>query len=130
MGVTLSFVSVICDHVDDLAAFYRSVFDLEPVDALASEHFRALRIGGTVLGFSARSAYEMLNLVDPGVEQPPTTFWTFEVDTDQQVDDLTGAAVSAGGRLVKPPYGTYYGAWQSVLLDPAGHAFRINHSSA
>ena len=129
MTASLSFVSVICDDVGSLAAFYGEVFDLASVDDLASEHFRALKIGDTVLGFSAPSAFEMLNLEAVG-PQAPTTFWTFEVDTAEQVNTLTQIAIDAGARCVKNPSRTYYGSWQSVLLDPAGNAFRINSTAA
>ena len=39
---------------------------------------------------------------------------------------LTDAAVKMGATLVKAPFTTYYGWYQSVLLDPEGNAFRIN----
>ena len=46
---------------------------------------------------------------------------------DNEVDRVTAAAVAAGATCVKEPGRTYYGAWQSVLLDPEGNAFRLNH---
>jgi uncharacterized glyoxalase superfamily protein PhnB len=54
-------------------------------------------------------------------------YLTFEADSDTDVDALTGKAVGLGARLLHQSYRTYYGAWQSVLADPQGNVFRINH---
>jgi predicted enzyme related to lactoylglutathione lyase len=43
------------------------------------------------------------------------------------VSAATERAVANGARLLHEPYETYYGAWQSVLADPDGNVFRINH---
>jgi predicted enzyme related to lactoylglutathione lyase len=47
---------------------------------------------------------------------------------DQPADVSTGAerAVALGGAVLKPPYATYYGEWQTVLSDPEGHVFRLS----
>jgi len=47
-----------------------------------------------------------------------------------EVDRLTPIAVAKGATLRKAPFTTYYGWYQSVLLDPEGNAFRINFGSA
>ncbi|MCZ4553937.1 VOC family protein [Gordonia rubripertincta] len=128
MTIGLSFASVFADDIGELSDFYRRVFGFDEVVELHSEHFRGLRVGGTVLGFSAHTAYDMLNLVAPergrdGV----SSFLTFEMADGDEVDTVTAAAIAAGGTCVKAPTRTYYGAWQSVFLDPEGNAFRINH---
>jgi uncharacterized glyoxalase superfamily protein PhnB len=56
-------------------------------------------------------------------------FATFDVDKAAEVDRLTPIAVAKGAVLRKAPFTTYYGWYQSVLLDPEGNAFRINFSS-
>ncbi|MGB3482434.1 MAG: VOC family protein [Mycobacterium sp.] len=123
----LSFASVITEDIEELSGFYRAVFDLAEVDELRSDHFRGLRMGETILGFSSTHAYELLNLDPPQDVSGTTQFLTFEVDSDKLVDIMTEAAVAEGARCVKEPARTYYGAWQSVLADPAGNVFRINH---
>ena len=128
MSVGLSFASVFAGDIESLSHFYRRVFGFDEVTELRSEHFRGMRVGDTILGFSAHTAYGMLNLeapehLGPGVR----SLLTFEADSDAQVDSLTAIAVAAGGTCLTPPARTYYGAWQSVLLDPEGNAFRINH---
>lgn len=128
-SVRLSFVSVISDDIVGLSGFYEEVFGLDEVVTLRSEHFRGLWIGETILGFSTKHAYALLNLTDPESVSEPSTFWTFEVDTESAVSAMTDAAVAAGARCVSAPARTYYGAWQSVLLDPEGNAFRVNHLS-
>lgn len=128
MTVGLSFASVFADDIEALSGFYGRVFGFDEVTELHSDHFRGLRVGGTVLGFSAHTAYDMLNLVAP--ETPDagvSSFLTFEMADDGEVDATTEAAIAAGATCVKQPARTYYGAWQSVFLDPEGNAFRINH---
>lgn len=128
MNVGLSFASMLAEDFAGLADFYQQLLDLDEVMELRSEHFRGLTIGGTILGFSAHTAYDMLNLVAPEKDSAGVnSFLTFEVDDDAQVDRLTAAAIAAGATCVKEPGRTYYGAWQSVLLDPEGNAFRLNH---
>ena len=128
-AVSLSFVSIFADDIDAEARFYQEVFDLVEVESLRSPHFRGLQLGPTVLGFSARAtAYDLLDLPRPepgaaGVR----TFITFEPTQRERVEELVGKAGTAGATLVQEPHGTYYGAWQAVLLDPEGNAFRINY---
>ena len=126
-SVQLSFASVITDDIVGLSTFYADLLNLEEVVELRSEHFRGLWVGDTVLGFSSPAAYALLNLQAPESVTGTTQFLTFEVDDDESVSRLTDAAVAAGAQCVSTPGRTYYGAWQSVLIDPAGNAFRINH---
>ena len=128
MTATLSFASFFATDVEKLSTFYADLLDLDEVVELRSEHFRGLRIGPTILGFSATSAYQMLNLTPPAASGDGVdTFLTFEMPNEPEVDVVTAAAVAAGAVCVRQPGPTYYGAWQSVLLDPEGNAFRLNH---
>ncbi|MGC0362142.1 putative enzyme related to lactoylglutathione lyase [Rhodococcus sp. 27YEA15] len=128
MDVALSFSSLCARDIVALSDFYGNLFGLEEVLALRSPHFRGLTIGETILGFSGPAVYDLLNLIPP---QPESTgvqsFLTFEVPDVDAVNSVTDAAVNAGATCVSAPARTYYGAWQSVLLDPEGNAFRINH---
>ncbi|GAA0292578.1 VOC family protein [Kineococcus aurantiacus] len=126
--VSLSFTSLVVEDPARSANFYQEVFDLLEVSELTSKWFRGLWIGPTVLGFSHPEAYELLGLDDPGRQaRDVRTFLTMEADSDDQVDHLTQKATSLGAALLSRPARTYYGAWQSVLLDADGHAFRIDH---
>lgn len=126
--MALSFASVFASDISALSGYYERVFDLPEVAELTSPHFRGLWVGPTVLGFSAFSAYELLQLPQPKVRGPGvTSFLTFECASEPDVTRSVEAAVAEGGSLVQAPHRTYYGAWQAVLLDPEGNAFRINH---
>ena len=123
----LSFTSIMTPDVVGLSTFYEDLFGLATVPSLDSPHFRGLRSGDVVIGFSGPSAYDLLNLPRPdegayGI----ASFVTFDVDRPQEVDALTQRAVDAGATLRWGPGETYYGAHQSTLLDPEGNAFRIN----
>lgn len=115
------------DDIVGLSGFYADLLDLEEVVSLRSEHFRGLKIGDTILGFSSHHAYELLNLSPPHSRDGNVSFLTFELADDAAVDVMTDRAVAAGAKCVRSPNRTYYGAWQSVLLDPEGNAFRLNH---
>jgi catechol 2,3-dioxygenase-like lactoylglutathione lyase family enzyme len=126
--VALSFASLLVRDIDRVADYYRSVFGLTEVDELASPHFRGLRLGGTILGFSGPHAYELLKIERPTADHVSVhSFLTFETEDTGEVDRLTARALECGGTLVSEPGDTYYGAWQSVLADPEGNVFRINH---
>jgi catechol 2,3-dioxygenase-like lactoylglutathione lyase family enzyme len=127
MGVSLSFASLMVHEPDRSVGFYAELFGLPEVAELASPYFRGLRIGPTVLGFSGPEAYGLLELPAPaGGADGIDTFLTFEAPDRDAVSTLTARAAELGGVVVKEPYDTYYGAWQSVVRDPDGHAFRIN----
>lgn len=127
-AASLSFTSILASDVVSLSAFYQQLFDLDTVPSLDSPHFRGLRSGRVIIGFSAPSAYELLNLPRPVGDDPGLrSFLTFDVDGPDEVDVLTVKATYAGATLRWGPGETYYGAHQSTLLDPEGNAFRINH---
>jgi len=123
----ISLASIVADDIAALSAFYAEVFELPEVIELRSDIFVGLDIGGTTLGFSAPVVYEMLGLQEWAPATGTRQYLTFEADSDADVDRLTAAAAARGARLLHPPYETYYGAWQSVLADPEGNPFRINH---
>lgn len=101
---TLSFASVFASDIEKLSTFYADLLGLPEVTELRSEHFRGLRIGPTILGFSAPSAYAMLNLTAPGEgAEGVDTFLTFEMPDAATVDSTTAAAVAAGARCVREP---------------------------
>jgi uncharacterized glyoxalase superfamily protein PhnB len=129
-GVWLSFSSIFAADIEALSAYYADVFGLAEVISLRSPHFRGLQVGATILGFSAAAtAYELLELDRPRTADPAVrTFVTFEMDSAGAVDKTVALAVPAGATLIQDPHQTYYGAWQAVLLDPEGNAFRINYS--
>ncbi len=63
----------------------------------------------------------------PQTEPGDRVFQTFNVDSPEEVQRLTRQAAVLGAQVVKEPFETYYGWYQSVLRDPDGNAFRINY---
>jgi catechol 2,3-dioxygenase-like lactoylglutathione lyase family enzyme len=122
-------VSVFCTDLDAVFTFYRDLLALDEVAAVRSPIYRALAVpGGEDLGFHAPPAVEVLEVghLRPGV--PAVSHHpTFHVGSNGRVDALSALAISLGGTLVKGPYLTYYDAWQSVVQDPEGNMFRLNH---
>lgn len=122
----VSFASVIATDMVDLAAYYSGLFGLREVETLRSQLFRGLLAGDVVLGFSHTDAAPLLEL-PPGKDGPGQQFLTFEVGSPEDVVEMTRRAVDEGGALIQAPHVTYYGAHQSVVADPEGNLFRINH---
>ncbi|MEN9506484.1 MAG: hypothetical protein RI958_2410 [Actinomycetota bacterium] len=127
MGVSISLASYISDDFVGLFEFYSTTFDLPEVTELHSEIFRGADVSGLTLGFSAPVVYEMLHIEEWADPKGTSQYLTFELESDEAVSAATERAVANGARLLHEPYETYYGAWQSVLADPDGNVFRINH---
>lgn len=125
--VSLSIASIIADDIVELSAFYASVFGLEELVEYRTEIFRGLDLGGVVLGFSPPQVYEMLQIADWADARGTRQYLTFETGSEEEVARLTESALMLGGRLLHAPYDTRYGSRQSVLADPEGNVFRINH---
>ena len=126
-GVSISLASYLCEDIVALSSFYAEVFDLAEVEELRSDIFRGLDADGVTIGFSALDAYDMLGIADWANPTGTAQYLTFEVDSEAEVVRRTELAVSKGATLLHEPYLTYYDAHQSVLADPAGNVFRINH---
>ena len=126
----LGYVNIFAQDVVKLAGFYADVFGLEEIIASRSPIFRGLKTKKANIGFNAHDAYELLNLPEAPDGAGIKAFTTFDVDSAAEVDRLTPIAVAKGATLRKAPFTTYYGWYQSVLLDPEGNAFRINFVSA
>ena len=122
----LAYTNIYTADIDRLADFYSTLFGLEEYVESRSPIFRGFRAGGTSLGFSGAGAYELLGM-EPQTGPGDRVFQTFNVDSPEEVRLLTQKAATLGAQIVKEPFETYYGWYQSVLRDPDGNAFRINY---
>lgn len=123
-------VNLFCRDPEALMRFYRDLLGLPERVEARSPIYRALRLGEAELGFNATDAYALLNLADrepAAVERGVRAYATFAVAEESAVDALAARVPDLGGRVVKAPCRTYYGAWQSVLADPEDNVFRLNH---
>lgn len=125
---TLSYVNLFCRDIDAVFGFYDGLFGLDEIVASRSPIFRGARTGGASIGFSAYEAYEILGLKEAKAGDGDRALITFEVEDRAAVDALTEKAVALGAAVVKTPFETYYGWYQSVLRDPEGQPFRINRA--
>lgn len=125
----LGYLNLFAHDIQKMSSFYADLFELEEIRESRSPIFRGLRTGKANLGFNAHDAYTLLNLQNAAGGAGIKSFATFDVDEAVEVDRLTPIAVAKGAVLRKAPFTTYYGWYQSVLLDPEGNAFRINFGS-
>ncbi len=122
----LSYVNVFARDASALSSFYRDVFGFPEIEAIRSPIFVGIDAGGCNIGFNAPAAYDMLGLGAQAQAAGARFLLNFDVADRAAVDALTATAVAAGAMLVKPGYETYYGWYQSVMLDPEGNVFRVN----
>ena len=122
----LSSVNIFTRNLDALAAFYAELFDLNEKTELRSPIYRALDVGGVMIGFNGFEAYTLLKLEDFSETSGVKSLLTFDVSNAAEVTRISEEAVKRGGKMIKPPYDTAYGSRQSVLFDPEGNVFRVN----
>ncbi|MDD0838320.1 bleomycin resistance protein [Curvibacter sp. HBC61] len=122
--------NLLCAEPEALMLFYQALLGLPEARASRSPIYRALEGHDFQLGFNAAPAYALLGLQgrEPAPDQPPpvTAYATFMLSTAAEVSEGAARVGALGGQLLKPPYATYYGQWQTVLADPAGNAFRLS----
>ena len=123
----LFYVNVFAKNMVALAEYYQTLFNLEEITASRSDYFRGFETGECCIGISSLDAYGLLSLTKPDT-QTDTILMTFGASSREDVDDRCNYAVKLGGKMLKPPFETYYGWYQAVLRDPEGNPFRINYT--
>jgi predicted lactoylglutathione lyase len=123
----LSYVNVFAADVVALSRFYMDVFGFAEVEAIRSPIFRGIDAGNCCIGFNAHDAYELLKLDAYRDTKGVKFLLNIDVEDTESVDRITERAAGLGATLIKAPYKTYYNWYQSVLLDPEGNVFRVNH---
>jgi catechol 2,3-dioxygenase-like lactoylglutathione lyase family enzyme len=127
MVPTPCLVSIICaDHVA-LAGFYAKVCGFPEITELQSPIFTALQTPSIALGFHARAAFELLGIDDASVPSGQMHL-NFDVGGPDDVIACGESFLAAGATLVKEPFQTYYGAFQTVFADPEGNIVRLTTS--
>lgn len=130
-------VNLFCRDIVAQARFYGHVLDAAEAESKRSPIYRALAVGPAELGFNAHAAHALLGLaarrrasVDTDGAPPPVTAYpTFELASPEAVEAAVARIEAAGGRLLKPPFATYYGQWQAVAEDPEQNVFRVAAAS-
>ncbi len=124
--IALAYTNIFTADIDRLATFYSELFGLKEIEESRSPIFRGFASSCSSIGFNAPDAYDLLGL-SPHDGQGDRVLQTFDAPDETTVSSLTDRAVELGATLVKAPFKTYYGWFQSVLRDPDGNAFRINY---
>lgn len=125
----LAYVNIFARDIEKLSSFYSQLLGFPEIEGHRSPIYRCLDVGGLELGFNALDAYKLLGLDARAVTEGREVriYPTFEAPDRASVDAAHAAVGPLGGRAVKAPYETYYNAWQTVLEDPEGNVFRVNH---
>lgn len=122
--------NLFCKDIEAQLRFYGQLLGVDEALHLRSPIYCGFELPGFQFGFHAPAAYRLLQLEDlapdPAGQRPVTGYPTFMLDTPAAVTDGSDRTAALGGRVIKAPYATYYGQWQSVLADPEGHVFRLS----
>ena len=130
MSARLAYANIFAEDIDALSQFYAELLGFPRMEERSSPIYRCLDCGGGLeLGFNAPLAYELLGVAGrkPAHDRKVSVYLTFEAGSADDVDGIADKAVALGGVIVKKPYDTYYNARQTVLEDPEGNVFRVNH---
>jgi predicted enzyme related to lactoylglutathione lyase len=122
---TLSWTNLFVDDLDSLPTFYMDVFGFEEIPEMRNPVFRGISTGRTNIGFMSPAVYGVLELEDESATAGVSFLLNVEVESTDEVDRLTEAAVAAGATLRMPAFMTGYGWYLSVLLDPERNVLRI-----
>lgn len=122
--------NLFCRDIEAQLHFYMALLDLPEAAHARSPIYRAIETPGFQFGFHAPAAYDLLLLGDrvppAGHEGAVSCYPTFMLETPDAVSSRAQRVAELGGKLIKPPYATYYAEWQTVLADPEGHVFRLS----
>lgn len=121
--------NLFCADPQAQLAFYLGLLDWPEAVESRSPIYRAVEQDGVQIGFNAQRAYALLGLADrqpDSLPAPVTAYATFMLASPEAVDVAAAFVAKHGGKVIKPPYATYYGQWQTVLGDPEGHVFRAS----
>jgi uncharacterized glyoxalase superfamily protein PhnB len=127
MVPTPCLVSIICDDHLALAAFYSQVCGYPEIEAVHSPIFTALQTPSIAIGFHAREAFKLLEIDDTSVPSGQIHL-NLDVGGPDDVVATGESFLAAGATLIKAPFETYYGAFQTVVADPEGNVVRITTS--
>jgi len=118
--------TMFCNDIDAQMSFYQALFGWPEETRLRTEIFRALQPKNMLFGFHAPAARGLLNVGgDPILASQAGGFPTIHVPETQKVDEIAAKAKELRGSIVKRPFPTYYGQWQTVLRDPEGNLLRV-----
>ena len=124
------YFSLFCSDMEAQLAFYLALLRMPEAVARRSPIYRCIQASHFDFGFHAAPAYALLGVADrmPASSQlrPVTSYATFMLTSCAEVDDLSEKVTALGGRVIKAPYPTYYGQWQTVLADPENNMFRLS----
>lgn len=124
--------NLLCQDIEAQLQFYQALLQLPEAPGTRSAIYRAVETEHFQLGFNAPEAYALLGLANrqPGAALPlprsVTGYATFMLDTPGAVEAASAQVEALGGKVIKPPYATYYGQWQAVLADPEDNVFRVS----
>jgi hypothetical protein len=116
-------VSIICEDHVALADFYAKACGYTEIEAVHSPIFTALQTPGVAIGFHAREALGLLEIDDAAGSGH--VHLNLDVGGRDEVVATGEAFVGLGATLLKSPFETYYGAFQTVVADPEGNVIRI-----
>lgn len=122
-------ISMITLGVRDLGAsieFYEKGLGFPRMDSPPEVAFFTLN--GTWPGLYGRAALAEDATVSPEGEGFESFALAHNVNSEKEVDDVIGQAISAGATLVKKPQKVFWGGYSGYFTDLDGHLWEIAHN--
>ncbi|MGI9391407.1 MAG: VOC family protein [Boseongicola sp.] len=126
MNPRISMVALAVKDLDRASAFYETGLGLPKIDSPPGVVF--FNLNGTWLGLSERESLARDAGVSPDGEGYSGINLAHNVHSEDEVDALVAAAVSAGANLVKSPTRADWGGYHGYFSDPDGHLWEIAHN--
>ncbi|GAA4015582.1 VOC family protein [Sphingomonas swuensis] len=123
-------LSVITLGTDDLArsqAFYRDGFGWTPV--FENEEIAFYQMNGFVLGTWLTSELAR-DSRRADLHRPGAFALAHNVGSEEEVDELIGRLVEAGGRLLRAADASPHGGYRGYVANPDDHAWEIAYNPA
>lgn len=127
MDQRLSLITLGVENLQEMTKFYSRIFGWEP-SRDSSEHITFYQLNGFLL-----SLYERENLAkDAGVDPAGSGFKSFtlsyNLDSEDAVDELFDVFQSRNVKIVKPPQKAFWGGYSGYISDPEGNLWEIAYN--
>ncbi|WP_114578344.1 VOC family protein [Saliphagus sp. LR7] len=125
MDPNISLITLGVEELDRAIRFYRDDLGFPIQDREDDSEVAFFPLEGTWLSLYPRALLaEDATVSDDGTGFSGVTL-AHNVSTTDEVDAILEQAERAGGRLVKPAAGTFWGGYSGYFADPDGHLWEV-----
>ncbi|GAB3473148.1 VOC family protein [Nocardiopsis coralliicola] len=128
MEQRLNLITLACDDLDAVRAFYRDSLGWAPLADVSGEIVFFQAGPGLAVAFFDRAGFADDVGGDTAVGGPAGITLACNVESPAEVDAAVAAVRSAGGRVVKEPQRAAFGGYHAYIADPGGVLWEVCHN--